>query len=109
MRYLRTVALALALAFLILPAAPLGGIVPNVGGEAHALAGPIPCEVDSSQPGCDGGGDGGGYMDFLCMTTYAAGTWAVHAAYVSWVGGVPTTGGTLLLGAYGFFGNMVFC
>lgn len=38
MRFPRSLALALALAFLILPAAPLGGIVPipTVGGEARA-------------------------------------------------------------------------
>ena len=38
MRYIRSFALALVLAFLIIPAAPLGGIVPipTVGGEVFA-------------------------------------------------------------------------
>lgn len=38
MRYMRSFALAIALAFLVIPAAPLGGIVPipTVGGDALA-------------------------------------------------------------------------
>ena len=41
MRFLRSFALVLALAFLILPAAPLGGVVPipTVGGDAAAMYG----------------------------------------------------------------------
>ncbi len=61
MRYVRSFALALALALLVLPAAPLGGIVPipTVGGEAFALT-PSSCAVTwlssassgRSHPGC---------------------------------------------------------
>ena len=44
MRYLRSFALATALAFLVLPAVPLGGIVPvpTVGGVAFATTVPDP-------------------------------------------------------------------
>ncbi|MYB36858.1 MAG: hypothetical protein F4Y26_05585, partial [Gammaproteobacteria bacterium] len=36
MKHLRYCAVALAFAFLLAPAAPLGGIIPTVGGNAHA-------------------------------------------------------------------------
>lgn len=67
MRYLRTFALALALAFLIVPAAPLGGVVPipTVGGDAFAdgsqsctpemIQNQVPCTLDTDPPGGDYG------------------------------------------------------
>ncbi len=50
MRFVRSFALVLALAFLILPAAPLGGAVPipTVGGVA--LAGPVPFPDECHSP-----------------------------------------------------------
>lgn len=70
MRYVRSFALAVALAFLILPAAPLGGIVPipTVGGDAAAYI-DLECDFytyaanggscETPPPPPPGGGNGG--------------------------------------------------
>ena len=63
---LRAAIAGLALAFLILPAAPLGGIVPTVVISGPAFAGET-CAGShiegSSFANCGGGGDGGGTGD----------------------------------------------
>lgn len=60
MKYLRAGAIALVLAFLTLPAAPLGGMlpIPMVGGEAHAADVPTDDPVADWIPTCDEGAGG---------------------------------------------------
>lgn len=120
MRYLRSCAVALALAFLVLPAAPLGGIVPvpTVGGDAAAYidvecdfytyaANGGSCVVTPPPPGGGGGGiDGGG---LACAASITAGAWAVKDSFNSWLLGVPAGGANVLIGIFGFFGSLVFC
>lgn len=74
MKHLRSVVLALALAFLVLPAAPFGGIlpIPTVGGQAEAYGGPdilcLSLEHCEGGGGGDGGeGGGGGFFHDPCM------------------------------------------
>ncbi len=56
MRYARSFALAVALALLVLPAAPMGGIVPipTLGGEAAADV----VQIDDVQGSCNDGATG---------------------------------------------------
>lgn len=111
MKYLRSCAIALALAFLIIPAAPLGGVVPipTVGGDALAYIDcpPTPmmdCNPIVPPPG--GGVDGGG---LACAASITAGAYAGKMAFNAWLLGAQTGGAVVLIGLFGFFGSLVFC
>ncbi len=103
MRFLRSFALVLALAFLILPAAPLGGVVPipTVGGDAAAMYG---CDYRDWQ--CldekdDWDTDGGGTPDMYEPPTQEE----CYAGAFAWgaVGGVLSkAGGTNVIGWLGY-------
>ena len=78
MQYARSFALALTLAFLILPAAPLGGIVPipTVGGTAEAYL-DLTCDsgYTAAYVDCDDDDDGGGFFHDPCMFDVKLFTW----------------------------------
>ena len=105
---LRAAVVGLALGFLILPAAPIGGIVPipTVGGEASAYGGPT-CQYESDYYDCSyiayPPEEERDYGDFICASSWVVGTWAVRGAWAAAAliaaGGVPSATGLLIAGA----------
>lgn len=98
MRYIRSAAFALAIAFLIIPAAPLGGIVPTVGGEAAAYT---ECEMDTGRTW--------GVMVLGAITNTFAGAAAIaFAGPVGWMA-LGATVAFVAIGAYAAYETMESC